>query len=281
MQTVAIVGAGLIGGSFALALRRAGFGGSIVGVSSSRAIDAALAHGVIDRGATLAEACAAADLIYLSGSISGILAVIPQLDALVQNGALVTDAGSTKSRICEAGALLKNAQFLGGHPMAGKESRGVASAEASLFQGRPYLLTPTAPEGLETPAAREFVWWLNAIGAEPRVMSPQLHDRVVAHSSHLPQLLSTTLAATLGAHPEAGAIAAAAGPGLLDSTRLALSAWEIWRDIVDTNRAEIASALAAYEERLRAMRLELEAGNVEETFHAGGEFARRLRIDSH
>lgn len=277
MQSVAIVGAGLIGGSFALALRRAGFTGSIVGVSSPRAIAAALEHGVIDRGATLAEACGEADLVYLAGPIHGILDVIPQLDSLVKPGALVTDAGSTKSRICEAGALLKNAQFLGGHPMAGKESRGVASADAALFQGRPYLLTPASLEELETPAAHEFIEWLRAIGAEPRILSPQLHDRVVAHSSHLPQLLSTTLAATLGAHPDSCTIAAAAGPGLLDSTRLALSAWEIWHDIVDTNRTEIVSALAAYEERLRAVRSALEAGNVEETFRAGGDFARRLR----
>ena len=277
MQSVAIVGVGLIGGSFALALRRAGFAGGIVGVSSPRAIEAALGAGIIDRGASLAEACGAADLIYLAGPIHKILAVIPELDAVVKPGALVTDAGSTKRRICDAGALLKNSQFLGGHPMAGKESRGVASAEATLFQGRPYLLTPAVLEDLETPAAREFVEWITAIGAEPRVLSPQLHDRVVAHSSHLPQLMSTTLAATLGAHPDSYAIAAAAGPGLLDSTRLAMSAWEIWHDIVDTNRAEIVSALAAYEERLRAVRLELEAGDVEGTFHAGGEFAKRLR----
>ena len=277
MQTVAIVGAGLIGGSFALALRRAGFTGGIAGVSSPRTIAAALELGVIDRGATLAEAAATADLIYLSGPIHQILTVIPQLDALVKPGALVTDAGSTKSRICEAGAQLKNAQFLGGHPMAGKELRGVGAAEATLFQGRPYLLTPEALEDLETPAAREFVEWVTAIGAEPRVLSPHLHDRVVAHSSHLPQLLSTTLAATLGAHPDSYAIAAAAGPGLLDSTRLAMSAWEIWHDIVDTNRAEIVSALAAYEASLRAVRLDLEAGSVEETFRDGGVFARRLR----
>lgn len=277
MQSVAIVGVGLIGGSFALALRRAGFAGGIVGVSSPRAIDAAVEVGAIDRGATLAEACGTADLIYLAGPIHKILAVIPELDAVVKPGALVTDAGSTKSRICEAGALVKNAQFLGGHPMAGKESRGVGSAEATLFQGRPYLLTPAVLEDLETPAAREFVEWLTAIGAAPRVLSPQLHDRVVAHSSHLPQLMSTTLAAALGGHPDSYAIAAAAGPGLLDSTRLAMSAWEIWHDIVDTNRAEIVSALAAYEERLRAVRMELEAGSVEETFRAGCEFARGLR----
>lgn len=277
MQTVAIVGAGLIGGSFALALRRAGFTGSVLGVSGPRTIEAALEFGVIDRGATLAEACAVADLIYLAGPIHKILTVIPELDPLVKPGALVTDAGSTKSRICAAGALLRNAQFLGGHPMAGKETRGVASAEATLFQGRPYLLTPMAPEDLETPAAREFVEWVTAIGAEPRVLSPEMHDRVVAHSSHLPQLLSTTLAATLGEHPDARAIIAAAGPGLLDSTRLAMSAWEIWHDIVDTNRAEIASALATYEARLRAVRLELEEGSVEEAFHSGCEFARRLR----
>ena len=234
IETIAIVGVGLIGGSFALAVRAAGFGGRVVGVSSQRTIAAALELGVIDAGATLEAACAEADLVYLAGPICAIIELIPRLDGLVKPGALISDAGSTKVMISRCGAELHRAQFLGGHPMAGKERRGVAAAEATLFRGRPYLLTPVEPAALDTTAAREFVAWLRAIGADVRTLSPDEHDRVVAHSSHLPQLLSTTLAATLAHHGDAASIAAAAGPGLLDMSRLALSGWDIWHDILAT-----------------------------------------------
>lgn len=277
MQTVVIAGVGLIGGSFALALRQAGFAGRILGVSSERTIRQALELHVIDAGATLEAACAQADLVYLAGPIHSILDLIPRLDVLVRPGVLITDAGSTKSMICEAGARLRRAQFLGGHPMAGKESRGVGAAEADLFQGRPYLLTPREPSELQTAAAKEFCGWLQAIGAKQRVVSPREHDAIVACSSHLPQLLSTALASTLASHPEASSIAAAAGPGLVDSTRLALSAWEIWQDILDTNRDAILDALDLFAGEWEQIRARLRSGSLENDFQNAGQFAAELR----
>jgi len=277
MQTVVIVGVGLIGGSFGLALKSAGFRGLILGVSSPQTVGKALRRGAIDEGASLEEAARRADLVYLAGPIRAILDTLPKLAGLVRAGALVTDAGSTKRRICEAGRALRSGLFLGGHPMAGKEKRGVEEADAELFRGRPYLLTPARPEDLETPAAGGFLEWLRRIGAEPRVMAPDEHDRVVALGSHLPQMISTALAATLAAQEDAGKVAQAAGPGLLDMTRLALSGWEIWRDILETNRDEIVRAIGLFEERIHALRTELEGGLPEEDFRRGAEFAHQVR----
>lgn len=274
METVVIAGVGLIGGSFGLALKSAGFRGRIIGVSSPPTIEKALRRGAIDEGASLEEAAPRADLIYLAGPIRAILDTIPKLDGLARPGALVTDAGSTKRRICEAGRALRGAVFVGGHPMAGKEKRGVEEADAELFRGRPWLLTPSRREDLETPAAREFLAWIQRVGAEPRVMTPAEHDRTVALSSHLPQMLSTALAASLDGMP---GVAEAAGPGLVDMTRLALSGWDIWQDILETNRGEIVRAIGMYEERLQALKRRLEQGLPEEEFRRGAEFAERLR----
>ncbi len=274
METVVIAGVGLIGGSFGLALKSAGFRGRIVGVSSPQTIEKALRRGAIDEGASLEDAAPRADLIYLAGPIRAILETIPRLDGLARAGALVTDAGSTKRRICEAGTRLRGAFFVGGHPMAGKEKRGVEEADAELFRGRPYLLTPARAEDLETPAAREFLAWIERIGAEPRVMSAEEHDRTVALSSHLPQMLSTALSAALADRP---GVEEAAGPGLLDMTRLSLSGWEIWRDIVETNRDEIVRAIGLFEERLQGLKSHVGRGLPEEEFRRGAEFARRLR----
>ena len=180
MKNIAIVGTGLIGASFGLALRAAGFDGAIVGVSSERAIADAVAVGAIDRGAPLAEAVGQADLVFLSQAIGRILDTIRHLDPLVRPGALVTDAGSTKCEIVDvARQTVTRCQFLGGHPMAGKETRGAAAAEAGLFRGRAWVLTPDEPSELETAAAREFRRWLDRIGARTVVLDADEHDRVV------------------------------------------------------------------------------------------------------
>ncbi len=147
MESVAIFGVGLIGGSFGLALKKAGFGGEILGVSSEASIHAALERGAIDRGSALEEAARRADLLYLAQPIGRILDTLRHLDPLVRADALVTDAGSTKHAIVTgARKLLHGCQFLGGHPLAGKEKRGVEQAEADLFRGRTYVLTPASPD---------------------------------------------------------------------------------------------------------------------------------------
>ena len=276
MNRVAIAGAGLIGGSFALALRAAGFTGRITGVSSPAAVREALERGAIDDAAPLEEACAEADLIYLAQPIGRILDTLHRLDALVRPGALITDAGSTKQAIVSAAqASIHRAQFIGGHPMAGKEKRGAAAADPDLFRGRPYVLTPSGPDELETPAAASFVDWLRKIGARVLILGADEHDRLVAASSHLPQLASTALAAALAEHaPDARLVA---GPGLQDATRLALSSYEIWRDIVATNTGPIEDALTLYIQELEYLRDNLRTRQLQEEFGRAAGFAQAVR----
>jgi len=263
MRHVGIIGVGLIGGSFGLALREAGFDGSIVGVSSTRSITEARERGAIDSGVSIEEAAASCDLLFLSQPISGILATIRELGPLVRPGTLVTDAGSTKRAIVdEAARSLPGGSFLGGHPMAGKELRGAAAADAHLFRGRPWVLT----SDLDHPIRK----WIAAFGAHELILDATEHDRLVAWSSHLPQLASTALAAVL--HDHAPDAAKVAGPGLLDSTRLALSSFDLWRDILDTNQTEVSAALDAYIGKLQSLRT-----NLQTDFARGNEFARSLR----
>ncbi len=279
MKTVAIFGVGLIGGSFALALRRAGFKGRILGVSSPATLERALDLKVVDEGATARDAAQASDLIYLSQPILRILDILPELNDCVQPQALVTDAGSTKSTIAaRASAVLSRCQFLGGHPMAGREQRGVEAAEAGLFKGRPYVLTPRSPAEMETSGAREFLNWIGKIGAVPIILDADQHDRIVAYTSHLPQLASTGLAALLAGREEPRS--RVFGPALVDSTRLALSPFDVWGDILATNRAAIQEALGAYIDKLEEFRASLASPAMRAQFERGAGFAGRLRDPS-
>ncbi len=276
MKTVAIFGVGLIGGSFALALREAGFAGQIVGVSSPGTLARALQLKVIDRGASAEQAAREADLIYLAQPILRILDTLAELDHWVRPDALVTDAGSTKSAIVDrASAVLRRCQFLGGHPMAGRERRGVEAAEPGLFRGRPYVLTPRSHAELETPQALELQAWIKKIGAVPIVLSPHEHDRIVAYTSHLPQLASTALAALLEGRTEPGS--GVFGPALVDSTRLALSSFDIWGDILATNRGPILEALQSYIARLEQFKRDFDPAPMRAQFERAARFAERLR----
>ena len=222
-----------------------------------------MARGAIDRGATLEEAAGLCDLLFLSQPISGILATLRKLDPLVRPDALVTDAGSTKQVIAdEAKRSLRRCAFLGGHPMAGKELRGVNAADAELFRGRTWVLT--------SDMFHPFRNWLAAFGARELILDPARHDRLVAWSSHLPQLASTALASVL--HDQAPDAAMVAGPGLLDATRLAMSSFDLWSDILETNKTEVSLALDAYIERLRGLKSDFAT-----EFAKGSEFAKSLR----
>ena len=278
MNSVAIVGTGLIGASFGLALRRAGFIGPILGVSSERALADAVAVGAIDRGVTLAEAAGQAELVFLSQSIGHILDTLRHLDPLLRPGALVTDAGSTKNEIVDhARQFIRRGQFLGGHPMAGKELRGAAAAEAGLFQGCTWVLTPDEPAELETPAARAFVDWLDRIGARLVVLDCDEHDRVVAFTSHLAQLASTALASSVGENLSEERHLRVAGPGLRGMTRLALSSYDLWRDILATNAEQIDRALSRYVQKMEYIRDNLRTRQLQNEFARGADLAARLR----
>ena len=278
MNSVAIVGTGLIGASFGLALRQAGFIGPILGVSSERAVADAVAVGAIDRGVTLAEAAGQAELVFLSQSIGRILDTLRHLDPLLRPGALVTDAGSTKNEIVDhARQFIRRGQFLGGHPMAGKELRGAAAAEAGLFQGCTWVLTPDEPAELETPAARAFLDWLDRIGARLVALDCDEHDRVVAFTSHLAQLASTALASSVGENLSEERHLRVAGPGLRGMTRLALSSYDLWRDILATNAEHIDRALSRYVQKMEYIRDNLRTRQLQNEFARAADLAARLR----
>jgi prephenate dehydrogenase len=268
LQSVAIVGVGLIGGSFALALRRAGFGGEIWGVSSALTIEKALEKQIIDRGLTL-EAAARADLVFLATPIGTILESLPHLQRCAGPNTLITDAGSTKRQIAERARGLR---FLGGHPMAGKETSGLEQAEPGLFDGRPWILTP---EGPVPDWADQLADLLTGIGARVHWMSPPEHDRWVAACSHLPQLTSTALALALSRFQDAPSVPS--GPGLRDMLRLAESPWDLWRDILATNADEVKPMLDRCIEELGILRETLEKPDLANSWEEARRTAVSLR----
>ena len=263
---VSVVGVGLIGGSFALALRKAGFTGKIIGVSSPETVRAAVDRGVIDEALPLRAAAGQSDLIYLAQPIEKILSTLDELDPHVLAGTLITDAGSTKSAIvARAAKRIHRGRFVGGHPMAGKQTRGVQEAEADLFRGRPYVL-------MSRDAALEE--WIRHMGAQVVFLDAAEHDRLVALTSHLPQLISTALASSIAEEPRAAQVA---GPAAIDLTRLAMSPYEIWRDIFATNSSAIDDALAAFIKKLEELRGMLGDRGIEQEFARAAGAAQTLR----
>jgi prephenate dehydrogenase len=276
METVAIVGVGLIGASFGLALRKSGFSGEIIGVSSEPAIAGGLARGAISSAASLEMAVSRADLIYLAQPVDRILQTIPKLAEALRADSLVTDAGSTKQQIVACAlAHLAADSFLGGHPIAGKEQRGPEAADADLFRNRPYVLTPTS-SSIHHPRVEDFRKILQAIGAKVVEISALDHDFTVAFTSHLPQLLSTALAATLSKE-EDDRLAQIFGTGLLDMTRLALSSADLWSSILGTNKTQVAGAVEALIKVLTDLKENLGECEMAYTFDRAANFASALR----
>jgi cytidylate kinase len=246
--TVTIIGTGLIGGSCALALRRARYAARIIGVARSEATrQRAVEQGMVDVSeADPARAVAQADLVYLAMPLAATEDIICRIAPALHADCLVTDAGSVKAAVVEAaGRLLPYpTQFVGGHPMAGKEYSGIAHASATLFEGRPYFLTPgplTSPFAVER--ARGLV---EALGARPVVLGAEEHDDIVAAVSHVPHVIACALVGTVCEGTGAQGRLAGIGPGFLSSTRLAGSPAELWREIVEANRESIIRWLRAF-----------------------------------
>ncbi|MEZ5362669.1 MAG: prephenate dehydrogenase/arogenate dehydrogenase family protein [Bryobacterales bacterium] len=278
-RTIGIVGVGLIGGSFGLAMRKAGFEGRILGVSSERSLAEGLRAGAIDQGASLEQAAAACDLLFLAHPIRRILEQLPQIAAIAKPGALVTDAGSTKAEIArtaESAFADKASEFLPGHPMAGKEGRGAAIADANLYRGATWALTPLHT-GAPSAAAAELESWLGRIGALVRFSTPEEHDRIVALTSHLPQAVSTALASALDSALENPEDLALAGGGLRDMTRLAGSSFGIWADIFETNQGNVAAALDRLIAELEGLRGEVGTPAASVRFERAQQFHSRVK----
>jgi prephenate dehydrogenase len=280
---VAIVGTGLIGASVGLALKASGFSGTIVGWdASAEELSTALKLGAVDVALPTAEAVLTpglADVYVLATPVLPILDWMQRLAPVVRLGQLVTDVGSTKVEICTLAEKLFNgpgeAVFLPGHPMAGKESGGAALAEATLFHGATWLFTTLASG--DSPMARS--WWetVASFGATVREIDEFKHDEVCAWVSHLPQMLSTALAAlledTFSHDPEGmAAVQAIGGRALRETTRLGASPYSMWRDVALTNTEPIAHTLHALEQRLAHLRENLRTPELREEFATANRF---------
>ena len=279
IKTITVIGVGLIGGSFALALRRIGYRGSIIGVSSPDTLAKAVDLSVIDEGRALHEALPNSDLVYMAQPVPRILKQLDQVCAGVPRHALVTDAGSTKRAIVDRARKVfarRGPTFVGGHPMAGKEGRGVEIAEAGLFDGATYALVPTGQAMPDSPVIREFVGWLALMGCRTKVMGAAEHDRTVGWTSHMPQLVSTALAAAIGDGLAGSEDVDLAGDGLRDMTRLAASPYSVWAGILETNRRPIDAALRAFIREAEALRRALAADDAARHFERGRAFRGRV-----
>jgi len=264
-RRVTVIGCGLIGSSFALALKEVcGPSLRVAGWdASAQVLDEALGLKIIDEvDESFARALvSSSDLIYLAMPVSGIIDFLRRRGAQVKPGALITDAGSTKEEVCSAARarLPKDRLFVGGHPVAGSHLSGPRHARADLFTHAPYVLTIDEEPGEKSPALLRLEETIGQMGARLCLMTAREHDRAMALVSHLPQLLSSAMVSLLSDQADAPALEALAGTGYRDWARLADSSWLVWRDILATNPLQIADALDGLGRRLAAVSAELRA----------------------
>ncbi len=282
---ITIIGVGLIGGSFALALKQRALAGRVIGCDRPQVLERAHALGVIDDGIAEPEAAIrGSDVVLLATPVGTILDLIERIGPLLSPDALLTDVGSTKAEIvAKARAVFGNdagMRFLPGHPLAGKEHGGVDHADANLFAGATWLFTPIAADAAAThvvgpPSAAEFLKLLEALGARPTFLDAALHDRLCAFISHLPQMASTALAAALlDEFRDTPELLKLGGSALHDMTRLAHSPYSVWRDIALTNSGYIEQALLRLEQRLAQIRENLRTRELEAEFARAREFPK-------
>jgi prephenate dehydrogenase len=261
---IGIVGLGLIGGSIALAARQLWPKALVIGVDNKDVLETAMRLHAIDVAADDLIVLAEADVVILAAPVKTNIGLLAELDENVRRPAVITDTGSTKREMSEAAASLPaRFTFVGGHPLAGAAQGGLEHARADLFQGRPWLLTTARPLGRPDDAHGEglekLLAFVQALGAQPRVIDVQAHDRLLAFLSHLPQLTASALMQVVGEAVGQNGLALA-GRGLADTTRLASSPPDIWRDIAATNADEIAPALDALIGLLQELRRDLHEG---------------------
>jgi prephenate dehydrogenase len=280
LNKVVIFGVGLIGGSFALALKQAGAARSIVGMGrSQQALARALELGIIDSaGDSVADAMRGADLVLIAAPVAQTEAILASLLPYLEEGAVVTDAGSTKSDVVAAARKAlgsRIAQFVPGHPIAGRESNGPDAAIADLYCGKKTVLTPLA-ENSAADIDRVAAAW-SACGAIVHRLTPAEHDKVFAAVSHLPHLLAFALVDDIARKPHAGLLDQSAARGIRDNTPIAAASPEMWRDISLANRDALLGELDAYLAQLAGLRTMLAAadGAAIEGVYANARRARR------
>jgi len=269
-RNITVIGVGLIGGSLGLAFKRKIPGIAVTGVDAPRVLDEALEAGVIDHAipsSDCASAVQASDLVFLCTPIGEIIRLLPEVAAHVKSGTLVTDVGSTKRLIVETADRLfeRNRYFIGGHPMAGGEGRGVRWADPFLFENAVYVFTPSRP--LPSEVMKELGNTIENIGAKILFLSPSMHDQVAAAVSHLPQLLAITLMNLVADHQKDSPhfLRLAAG-GFRDMTRIASSPYETWESVIETNRSEILAFMDEFIQHLERMKRHVTDGDLKEQF---------------
>jgi prephenate dehydrogenase len=284
IERIAILGTGLLGTSAGLALRAAGFRGTITGWNRSpEQAKLALEMGALDQVATDAlQAGRESDVVLLAVPVFATIDWMEKLAGELSEDQLVTDVGSTKAQICEAAGRRYNrpgrAAFLPGHPMAGKERGGAALADAELFHGAVWLFTDD-PEVKRTPhgeaLAKEWRGWVTKFGSKAIDLDPARHDELVGWVSHLPQFVATALSALLEEEVgEAPELKDVGGRGLREMTRLGASPYSMWRDIAMTNTEQIQKALHALEQRLAHVRENLRTPELRDEFEQANRFRR-------
>jgi prephenate dehydrogenase len=257
---IGIVGLGLIGGSIALAARQLWPKALVIGVDNKDVLETAMRLHAIDVAADDPIVLAEADLVILAAPVRQNIELLGQLDENVRQAAVITDVGSTKRAVIEAArGLPARFRFIGGHPLGGAAKGGLEHARSDLFAGRPWLLTPTS-EGDPGDALEKLSSFIRALGAEPRLMDVATHDRLLAFLSHLPQLTASALMGVVGEAVGLDGLALS-GKGLADTTRLASSPADIWRDIAATNADQIGPALDALIAVLQDLRRDLPNGD--------------------
>ncbi|MBB5217108.1 prephenate dehydrogenase [Parapusillimonas granuli] len=280
VPVLAVVGVGLIGGSFAAALRKQGAVGRILGVGRQRAsVMEARKLGLIDEIATLEQAAAEADLIMLSAPVGATRPLLEGLLPFLRADTLITDAGSTKADVVKAAhAALGDrvGQFIPGHPVAGAEKAGPEAADPMLYRGRKVVLTPLPQNRAADRERLQRIW--EACGAQVMVMEPEVHDKVLASVSHVPHFLSSVFMWQVATAADSDLRMALAASGFRDFTRISAGSAEVWRDIFLSNRAAVLSELREVKEALARAEQALEHadGPALEKFLERAATARRL-----
>jgi prephenate dehydrogenase/3-phosphoshikimate 1-carboxyvinyltransferase len=262
-KRLAVIGLGLIGGSLALAARRAGWVEEVVGCARHQeTLDKGLALGVIDKGClSPADAVKGADLVFLSVPVGAMAGVMKAIRPHLGVGAIVTDGGSVKAPIWRAARdfLPDISRFVPGHPVAGREKSGIDAASADLYQRHRVILTPAAETSVDALARIKALW--QGVGAEVEAMEMDEHDRVLAETSHLPHLLAFSLVDTLSRQGDSHDIFRFAAGGFRDFTRIASSDPTMWHDIFCQNDEAVLAALTLFEEGLKRFRRAIETGD--------------------
>jgi prephenate dehydrogenase len=264
IRQITIIGCGLIGGSLALALKKRRFAGRIVGCDRAPVLERARKLRAIDEGHTHpVEAAQGSQVVVLAAPVGAIIKMIGRLGPVLPDATLLTDVGSTKVEILAAAHRAfgpsVGRRFLAGHPMAGKEHAGVEFAEADLFQGAVWFLTPVAGQDVRQGLSGEFLKWVGKTGAKIASLDAEAHDKLCAWISHVPQMISTALAAALvEEYGEGAPLAEAGGRALTEMTRIAGSPYAMWRDIALTNKKNIQDALLKLEQHLAHIRENLD-----------------------